>query len=62
MREQERNRPLHGAEEMSLALDALLARQATLITVLADGSEHRRTGLVAQAAAEDSEAASPATV
>ena len=42
-------------ERADLDLDAMLGRQATLITVLADGSEQRRTGLVAQAASEDSD-------
>lgn len=42
-------------ERADLDLDALLARPLTLITVLADGSEHRRSGQVLQAAAEDSD-------
>jgi type VI secretion system VgrG family protein len=42
-------------EQSDLDLDAMLAQPATLVTVLADGSEHRRSGLVLQAAAEDSD-------
>jgi type VI secretion system VgrG family protein len=38
-----------------LDLDALLAQPATLVTVLADGTEHRRSGQVLQALAEDSD-------
>ena len=42
-------------EQVDLDLDAMLAQPVTLVTVLADGSEHRRSGLVLQAAAEDSD-------
>ena len=42
-------------EQSDLDLDAMLAQPVTLITVLADGSEHRRSGMVLQAAAEDSD-------
>ena len=42
-------------EQADLELDAMLAQPVTLITVLADGSEHRRSGLVLQAQAEDSD-------
>ena len=42
-------------EQADLDLDAMLAQPVTLVTVLADGSEHRRSGMVAQAQAEDSD-------
>ena len=42
-------------ERVDLDLDAMLAQPATLVTVLADGTEHRRSGLVLQAQAEDSD-------
>ncbi len=42
-------------ERVDLDLDAMLGRQVTLVTVLADGKVHRRTGSVAQAAADDSD-------
>ena len=42
-------------ERVDLDLDAMLAQKITLVTVLADGSEHRRTGMILQANAEDSD-------
>jgi type VI secretion system secreted protein VgrG len=42
-------------ERADLNLDAMLGQPLTLVTVLADGSEHRRSGQVLQAAAEDSD-------
>ena len=42
-------------EQADLDLDAMLAQPAALVTVLADGTEHRRSGRVLQAAAEDSD-------
>jgi type VI secretion system secreted protein VgrG len=42
-------------ERADLDLDAMLSQQVTLVTLLADGSEHRRTGMVLQAHAEDSD-------
>ena len=42
-------------ERVDLDLDLMLWQPVTLVTVLADGSEHRRTGTVAQAAADDSD-------
>ena len=42
-------------EQVDLDLDAMLAQPVTLVTVLADGSEHRRSGTVLQAQAEDSD-------
>ena len=43
------------SEDVDLDLDAMLAEPVALITVLADGSEHRRAGRVFQAQAEDSD-------
>jgi type VI secretion system VgrG family protein len=42
-------------EQADLDLDAMLAQPVALVTVLADGSEHRRSGMVLQAQAEDSD-------
>jgi type VI secretion system secreted protein VgrG len=42
-------------ERADLDLDAMLSQQVTLVTVLADGTEQRRTGMVLQAHAEDSD-------
>ncbi|MGM9486241.1 type VI secretion system Vgr family protein [Ideonella sp. YS5] len=46
------------AEPPQVRLPALRWQRVTLVTTLADGSEHRRTGLVEQAAATDEASAS----
>ncbi|WP_169806060.1 type VI secretion system Vgr family protein, partial [Azohydromonas lata] len=45
------------ADDPRLDLDALLGRPVTLVTLLADGREHRRGGLVDMAIAEDCDGA-----